>query len=96
MIFIDFFRRHLSYKLNNHVLGNTPEKINQVEQRLKKTINILVFVVAYYSQFEEKLHETIKALDSEARRKVTDLISIDKWTVQKFDQVRSNVDSKHK
>ena len=38
----------------------------------------------------------MQRLDSEARRKVTELISIEKWTVQKFEQVKSNVDKTHR
>jgi len=59
-------------------------------------VNILDFVAAYYVQFKEKLEATIARLDAEAREKVKTLIDVSKWTVQKFAQVKSNIDKRHR
>jgi len=53
-------------------------------------------VSSYYGQFRDKLASTLARLDSEAREKVKTLIDVSKWTVQKFAQVKSNIDKRHR
>jgi hypothetical protein len=65
-------------------------------ERYKKTRCILTFIVNYYAQFEPKLIKTIERLDAKAREKVTTLIDVGKWTVQKFSQVKNNIDKVHR
>jgi hypothetical protein len=60
-------------------------------ERVEKVGNILNFVIGYY-----RLTSTIARLDAEARDKIKTLIDISKWTVQKFSQVKSNIDKTHR
>jgi hypothetical protein len=59
-------------------------------------INILHFTLGYYGQFTGKLQRTIDRLDKQARDKIRVLIDVSKWTVQKFTQVKSNIDKTHR
>eukprot|EP00347_Sterkiella_histriomuscorum_P024492 403330924 len=68
----------------------------QMQVRLNHMINILHFVHTYYSQFQAKLQSTIQRLDAEARDKVKTLVDVSKWTVQKFTQVKNNIDKTHR
>ena len=54
------------------------------------------FVIGYYGQFKEKLEKTIGRLDAQARDKIKTLIDDSKWTVQKFAQVKNNIDKTHR
>jgi hypothetical protein len=63
---------------------------------MNKISNIFNFAVDYYSQFETKLTTTIERLDGVAREKVRTLIDVSKWSLQKFDQVKSNIDKTHR
>jgi 1,6-anhydro-N-acetylmuramate kinase len=56
----------------------------------------LSFVIGYYGQFKEKLEKTIGRLDAQARDKIKTLIDVSKWTVQKFAQVKNNIDKTHR
>ena len=68
----------------------------QMLGRLTATLNILEFVSSYYGQFRERLHSTIARLDANAREKIKTLIDVSKWTVQKFAQVKNNIDKRHR
>lgn len=59
-------------------------------------MNILEFVSSYYGQFRERLQSTIARLDANAREKIKTLIDVSKWTVQKFAQVKNNIDKRHR
>jgi hypothetical protein len=67
-----------------------------VLERIRKVTNILHFVLGYYGQFREKLSRTIARLDAAARDKIKVLIDVSKWTLQKFTQVKSNIDKTHR
>lgn len=67
-----------------------------VMARLRKVLNILHFILGYYSQFKPKLARTIARLDAQAREKIKILIDVSKWTLQKFSQVKSNIDKTHR
>jgi len=67
-----------------------------VMTRLRKVLNILHFILGYYSQFKPKLVRTIARLDAQARDKIKTLIDVSKWTLQKFSQVKSNIDKTHR
>lgn len=54
------------------------------------------FVCGYYSEFKDKLSSTLARLDAAARDKVKTLIDVSKWTVQKFQQVKNNIDKRHR
>lgn len=54
------------------------------------------FTLGYYGQFKGKLIRTIARLDAQAREKVKTLIDVSKWTLQKFTQVKSNIDKTHR
>ncbi len=75
-------------------------KARQVPDKLKprhsKVLNVLSYVTGYYGQFEHKLDLVINRLDLDAREKVRTLIDISKWNIQKFDQLKSNVDKTHR
>ena len=68
----------------------------QMLARLTATLNILEFVSSYYGQFRERLQSTIARLDANARDKIKTLIDVSKWTVQKFAQVKNNIDKRHR
>jgi hypothetical protein len=74
----------------------TAQQTVQVSERLRKVINILHFVLGYYCQFTGKLQRTIARLDASAREKIKVLIDVSKWTVQKFNQVKNNIDKTHR
>lgn len=42
------------------------------------------------------MQKTVERLDSAARTKVKTLIDVRKWTVQKFTQVKNNIDKTHR
>jgi hypothetical protein len=42
------------------------------------------------------LDSTLARLDAAAREKVKTLIDVSKWTVQKFEQVKNNIDKRHR
>lgn len=67
-----------------------------MQARLNTVVNILDFVFGYYTQFQPKLLSTVRRLDEEAREKVKTLIDVSKWTVQKFAQVKNNIDKRHR
>lgn len=69
---------------------------DNIHKRLNTVVNILDFVAGYYGQFEEKLISTVRRLDEAAREKVKTLIDVSKWTVQKFVQVKNNIDKRHR
>lgn len=52
-----------------------------VLERIRKVVNILHFVLGYYSQFRDKLSRTIARLDAAARDKIKVLIDVSKWTL---------------
>lgn len=54
------------------------------------------YVISYYGQFKPKLAKTIARLDEQARDKIKTLIDVSKWTLQKFSQVKSNIDKTHR
>lgn len=70
--------------------------LSEVRERLNKVINIVHFILGYYGQFRAKLERTITRLDTQARDKIRTLIDVSKWTVQKFTQVKSNIDKTHR
>lgn len=78
------------------VQSYSPEVLVLVKERLTKVLNILHFVLGYYGQFKPKLERTIARLDAAARQKIKTLIDVSKWTVQKFSQVKSNIDKTHR
>ena len=73
------------------------EKVkSQVLKRASRVCNILVYVISYYGQFKPKLAKTIARLDEQARDKIKTLVDVSKWTLQKFSQVKSNIDKTHR
>ena len=74
----------------------TPKQKSLIKKRLGKVLNILHYILGYYGQFFGKLQRTIGRLDVAAREKVKTLIDVSKWTVQKFTQVKSNIDKTHR
>ena len=68
----------------------------QMQARLISTLNILDFVSSYYGQFRDRLQSTIARLDADARDKIKTMIDVSKWTVQKFAQVKNNIDKRHR
>lgn len=68
----------------------------RMSERLRVVVNVLNFVSNYYAQFREKLASTVARLDADAREKVKTLIDVSKWTVQKFAQVKNNIDKRHR
>ena len=92
LIFVDFLKAHLTFRLE-HQCYKQPDF---VKARLQKVLHILSFIHSYYGQFEEKLNQTVRRLDSAAREKVKTLIDVRKWTVQKFTVVKSNIDKTHR
>ena len=68
----------------------------QIRVRMGKIANVMNFAVNYYSQFEAKLIKKIETLDGAAREKVRVLIDVSKWSVQKFAQVKTNIDRTHR
>mmetsp|Transcript_29535 Transcript_29535/g.44960 ORF Transcript_29535/g.44960 Transcript_29535/m.44960 type:complete len:312 (+) Transcript_29535:10293-11228(+) len=64
--------------------------------RLGEVLNILHFTLRYYGQFRDKLQRTTARLDAQAREKIKVLIDVSKWSVQKFTQVKNNIDKTHR
>lgn len=96
-------QRHLLCPQQNHLpegLVHLPEYGRAdralVLERIRKVLNILHFVLGYYGQFRDKLSRTIARLDAAARDKIKVLIDVSKWTLQKFTQVKSNIDKTHR
>jgi hypothetical protein len=69
---------------------------DEMRTRMRKISNIIDFAVSYYSQFEAKLISTIERLDGAAREKVRTLIDVSKWSLQKWAQVKNNIDKVHR
>ena len=67
-----------------------------MSERLERVMNVMHFVCGYYSQFKDKLSSTLARLDAAAREKVKTMIDVSKWTVQKFAQVKNNIDKRHR
>lgn len=96
LAFIHLLRDHFEHKLD---IANKLKKVKMPEnmqKRLITVVNVLDFVTGYYGQFEEKLISTVRRLDEAARDKVKTLIDVSKWTVQKFVQVKNNIDKRHR
>ena len=85
--FISLLYKHFSTKK-----PSTPA----MSVRLTHILNIMHYTLHYYSQFKDKLAQTINRLDQESRDKIKTLIDVSKWTVQKFNIVKNNIDKKHK
>lgn len=87
---------HIQYSELVHMQKYTPKQKSLIKKRLGKVLNILHYILGYYGQFFGKLQRTIGRLDVAAREKVRTLIDVSKWTVQKFTQVKSNIDKTHR
>lgn len=87
---------HIQYSELVHMQKYTPKQKSLIKKRLGKVLNILHYILGYYGQFFGKLQRTIGRLDVAAREKVKTLIDVSKWTVQKFTQVKSNIDKTHR
>jgi midasin len=95
LAFTALLKDHFSHKraVQDRKVGRLPE---HMYARLSTLVNILDFVVGYYGQFEDKLVATVRRLDEDAREKVKTLIDVSKWNVQKFAQVKNNIDKRHR
>ena len=105
LAFLQLLLAHFKAKAKQNASRIKPTLINLLEHvklnkmmtdRLTRVINVLDFVCGYYSQFREKLSSTLARLDAAAREKVKTLIDVSKWTVQKFAQVKNNIDKRHR
>ena len=93
--FLTLLKENFKFKFTTQFLTSQSQK-SKSYLRLQKTLNLMDFVTSYYSQFTGKLDSTLARLDAAAREKVKTLIDVSKWTVQKFSQVKNNIDKRHR